>query len=362
MAYSSITKPTDYFNTITWVGSGNSSRDFTGVGFAPDLVWVKNRGGSVAINHSLYDRLRGAGANKELVPNNNSAEGAENHDSYDYLSAFGSDGFSSTYVGNVAYYFNESGANYVGWSWLANGGTGSSNSDGSITSTVSANTTAGFSIVSYTGSGSSGATVGHGLGVKPDIIITKSRVTADNWGVYQTDLGATKGLYLNTTNAGFTASGLWNNTEPTSSIVTLGDNAATNDSGNMIAYCFAEKQGYSKFGSYTGNGNADGPFVYTGFRPAWIMVKRTDSANNWTIQDSTRDPENPVFLYLSADDSDAEAGVIAEGQLDFLSNGFKLRQTYGSHNASGGTYIYMVFAENPFVGNDSGTAVPVTAR
>jgi hypothetical protein len=204
--------------------------------------------------------------------------------------------------------------------------------------------------------------VGHGLGVAPKMIICKGRSfsTSAHWLTYHEAMGNTSAMKLNLTSAKETTHYYWNNTSPTSSTFSLGAGTEANtSSATFIAYCFAEKKGYSKFGSYTGNGNADGTFVYTGFKPAWIMVKRTDSANNWTIQDSTRDPENPVFLYFSADDSDAEAGVIAEGQLDFLSNGFKLRQTYGSHNASGGTYIYMAFAENPFV---TSTGIPTTAR
>ena len=362
MAYSSITKPTDYFNTLTWVGSGNSSRDFTGVGFAPDLVWVKNRGGSVAINHSLYDRLRGAGANKELVPNNTTAEGAENHDSYDYLSAFGSDGFSSTYVGNVAYYFNESGANYVGWSWLANGGTGSSNSDGAITSTVSANTTAGFSIVKYTATGSA-TNFGHGLGVAPSVVIIKDidGTSGSGWLVGHTGIGMTNYIKLNATQASTSSTDVFAQ-NATSSLVYIGNSAAVSESSkNYIAYCFAEKKGYSKFGSYTGNGGTDGTFIYTGFKPAWVIAKRTDSSSSgaWVMWDNTRSTFNPCDEYLVANANSAESTTGTP--IDIFSNGWKPGSA-GACNISGGSFIYLAFAENPFVGNDSGTAVPVTAR
>ena len=342
--YTTINKSTDHFNTKLYTGTG-SSNAITGVGFQPDWVWIKGR--SVAAGGNLSDVVRGV--NKQLQSAGTFAEETLTT----CVTAFDSDGFSLGSNGNV----NGSSNTYVSWNWKANG-SGSSNSDGSITSTVSANTTAGFSIVSYTGSGSSGATVGHGLGVKPDIIITKSRVTADNWGVYQTDLGATKGLYLNTTNAGFTASGLWNNTEPTSSIVTLGDNAATNDSGNMIMYCFHSVSGYSKFGSYTGNNNANGPFVYTGFKPAFTILKRTDSSDNWLIHDNKRkNPFNVVDTQLFTDLNYAESSSSAI--LDYCANGFKIRKTGGNINASGGTYIYLAFAESPFV-NSNG--VPTNAR
>jgi hypothetical protein len=361
MSYTNgLDDPTIHFNTITWVGSGNSSRDFTGVGFAPDLVWVKNAGGSVAINHSLYDRVRGAGANKELVPNNTTAEGAENHDSYDYLSAFGSDGFSSTYAGNVAYYFNESGSNYVAWNWLAGNST-SSNSNGDLTSTVSVNQTAGFSIVSYTGNGTQGATVGHGLAIKPSWILVKRRDSTSDWLNYHSSLGATKSIFLNATHASGTYN-YWNSTEPTSSVFEIfsSTSAAINASGGTyIAYCFAEKKGYSKFGSYTGNGNADGPFIYTGFKPAWFLLKNVSAAGyNWYIMDNKRDPHNPLGNLLLANTSSTTNTVSSE-RFDLLSNGFKVRRNDNGSNTSGSTYIYMAFAESPFV-NSKG--VPTNAR
>ena len=359
MAYSSITKPTDYFNTITWVGAGNSNRDFTGVGFAPDWVWVKNRGGSLAIAHSLYDRLRGAGSNKELVSNTTTAEGGENHESYDYLSAFGSDGFSSTYAGNTAYYFNESGSNYVGWNWLANGGTGSSNSNGTITSSVSANTTAGFSIVSYTGTGSA-ATIGHGLGAVPKWYIVKRRdAGSSNWHVYHAGNAATQDIRLNLAEAAFTTD-IWNDTAPTSTVFNVKTSVDVNaSSGTYIAYCFAEIKGYSKFGTYEGNANADGTFVYTGFKPAFVIVKNKDAAENWIMFDNKRPGYNltDALLKPNLNNIESTSGV----KFDLLSNGFKARVSDAEGNSSA-TFIYAAFAENPFVGNDSGTAVPVTAR
>jgi len=348
MAYTTIDKPSDYFNTKLYTGNG-STQSITGVGFQPDATFFKQRTGSPSSSGSqFYDVVRGA--TKYLSTHATNLEATQSNG----LTSFDSDGFS---IGNTTR-INGNTENYVSWNWLASNTT-ASNSDGSITSTVSANTTAGFSIVSYTGNGSAGATVGHGLATTPAMVIVKNRSETYAWNCYHQSLGATKYILLNSTSASATGT-TWNDTAPTSSVFSIGSTSGVNkNTNNLIAYCFAEKKGYSKFGSYTGNGNADGTFVYTGFKPAWIMVKRTDSANNWTIQDSTRDPENPVFLYFSADDSDAEAGVIAEGQLDFLSNGFKLRQTYGSHNASGGTYIYMAFAENPFV---TSTGIPSCAR
>jgi len=355
MAYTTIDKPSDYFNTKLYTGNG-STQSITGVGFQPDATFFKQRTGSPSSSGSqFYDVVRGA--TKYLSTHATNLEATQSNG----LTSFDSDGFS---IGNTTR-INGNTENYVSWNWLASNTT-ASNSDGSITSTVSANTTAGFSIIDFTGN-ETDSSVGHGLGVEPSMFIMK-RYTDDGysstteWYTYHKSLASDKYLRLQSTASVATNDGsLWNTSTPvTSSVINIGFNANSNHTGNKtIIYAFAEKKGYSKFSSYIGNGNADGTFVYTGFKPAWIMVKRTDSANNWTIQDSTRDPENPVFLYFSADDSDAEAGVIAEGQLDFLSNGFKLRQTYGSHNASGGTYIYMCFAENPFV---TSTGIPTTAR
>ena len=235
---------------------------------------------------------------------------------------------------------------------------GSSNFSGSVQSVASANTTAGFSIVSYTGTGSA-TTVGHGLGSTPKIIFVKNRDAAQNWLIYSSALTGTSYLRLNLTNAKGTVSAVWNNTDPTSSVFTVGTDGAVNASSqNLIAYCFAEKKGYSKFGSYTGNGNADGTFVYTGFRVSWIMSKRTDATDGWRIRDAKRDIDNPAQHRLLANTHDAE--VVASSQdTDFLSNGFKIRNSDSGYNTSGATYIYMAFAESPFV-NSNG--VPNNAR
>jgi hypothetical protein len=346
MAYSSIVKPTDYFNTVLYTGNG-STQSITGVGFQPDWVWGKERGG--ANSHMLADSVRGA--TKILFSNLNNAEDTDANS----ITSFDSDGFGIGSSGNL----NASSDTYVAWNWKANG-SGSINYDGSITSTVSANQTAGFSIVSYTGTGSV-ATVGHGLGVTPKMIIVKCRNTTPAWQVYHASLGATKYLKLDQTSAEANETNRWNDTNPTSSVFTVNDSASVNGNTNTyIAYCFAEKTGYSKFGSYTGNGNADGTFVYTGFKPAFVMVKvSSGTTGNWQMQDTKRLGYNDKNVRILANVNEAEK---TDQMWDILSNGFKVRSTSGDANGSGNTYIYIAFAENPFVANDSGTAVPVVAR
>jgi hypothetical protein len=347
MAYSSIVKPTDYFNTVLYSGNA-TARSITGVGFQPDWVWIKGR--TTAYNNTLFDSVRSA--TKRLYSNETDAESTQTAT----LTSFDSDGFS---LGNNAS-VNSATSTFVAWNWLA-GGTASSNSDGSITSSVSASTTAGFSIISFVGNATSGATVGHGLSAVPKVVIIKGRDSALGWRSYFAPLGATKYLELDSTAAEASNTNFMNDTAPTNQVFYLGNGTTPNNNGeNYIAYCFAEKTGYSKFGSYTGNGNADGTFIYTGFKPAWLMVKRTDNTQDWRIFDNIRSPFNLMTNQLKANTSDAE-GTSADF-FDFTSNGFKIRKSSDAINASGGTYIYMVFAENPFVGNDSGTAVPVVAR
>ena len=234
---------------------------------------------------------------------------------------------------------------------------GQTNFDGSILSVSQANTTAGFSIVKYTGTGS-GNTIGHGLGTTPQWFIAKVRSTSNNWGVWHQDLGgANKYLKLNDTNATITATDVWNNTLPTSTVFSTGSAGTSNDSGeDYIAYCFNEVKGYSKFGSYTGNGNSDGTFIYTGFKPAWFLAKRTNSTSHWTMLDGTRNSFNVAENYLHANETNAEN--TNNQKADFLSNGIKLRST-SRHNDNGSTFIYMAFAEHPFV---SSQGVAVTAR
>jgi hypothetical protein len=262
MAYTTIDKPDDYFNTLLYTGNG-STQSITGVGFQPDWVWIKNRTSAEA--SGMFDAVRGV--TKMLSTQNADAETT----TATSLTAFGSDGFS---VGSNLR-VNQSSNNIVSWNWLANG-TGVSNTAGSISSTVSANTTSGFSIVKYTGNGTSGATIGHGLSVKPNMIILKSYENGQQWAVYHSSLGATQGLRLNSTIAAYTSSTRWNNTEPTSTLFTVGNDGEVNTSGeDQIAYCFAEVKGFSKFDSYIGNGSTNGPFVYTGFKPAFVLTKKT---------------------------------------------------------------------------------------
>jgi hypothetical protein len=351
MAYSSIVKPTDYFNTNIWTGNG-SSQSITGVGFQPDFIWFKNRDNGTRY-HVLFDVVRGT--NKVIYSNDTAAEATTTTQ----LTSFDSDGFSISSDANV----NENTSGIVAWNWLGANGT-ASNSDGSITSTVSVNTTAGFSIVSYTGNASSPQTVGHSLGVTPDVIIFKCRETATDWTTFHTSLGgANKNLSLNSNSAAGTDTDFFANTNPTSSVFSVGAASNTNRSSEgMIAYCFAEKKGFSKFGSYNGNGSTDGPFIYTGFKPSFYLWKRTDSTSNWFIVDNKRDAFNETDVGLFPDSSAAESIGNGYNGVDFLSNGVKVRQGNSSINNSSGTYIYMAFAENPFVANDSGTAVPVVAR
>jgi len=347
-----INKPDDYFTTFLWTGDGASTRSITGVGLQADMMWSKIR--NVGHQHNLVDTVRGVNQ-RLLSPNDSGAE--DTTGTQGYFNSLDSDGFSLTYGGAGGYNTNRSGEPYVGWFWKANG-SGSSNTDGSITSTVSANTTSGFSIVSYTGNGTAGATIGHGLGSKPRFIVAKMRDSANNWLVQHGSLGATKRLLLDTTLAESTQP-FWGDTEPTSDVFSVGSVDLVNQNGNTyIAYCFAEKKGFSKFGSYTGNGSStDGTFVYTGFKPAFVMVKRTDAAEGWGMFDDKRDTYNPVMKRVEANDSAAERTDLI--WYDFLSNGFKARQSYDLINASGGSYIYMAFAENPLVGTNN---IPATAR
>jgi len=350
MAYTTIDKPTDYFNTVLYTGNGSNGHAITGVGFQPDWVWIKGR--SVAENHNVYDVVRGAG--ERLIPNGTNAETTKT----DTHKSFDSDGFTLDLGAEV----NDNSQTFASWNWKA-GGSASSNSNGSITSSVSANTTAGFSIVSFTGTGSTD-TIGHGLGAKPSVIITKRRNGATNWYMYHhknTSEPETDFLTLNSTAATADNANNWNDTEPTSSVYSVGASGTTNPSGGtMISYCFAEKKGFSKFGSYTGNGTSgvdgagDGTFVYTGFKPSMIIIKPSSAVENWQILDNKRPGFNESDN-LAPNNSAAEN--TGNDFVDLVSNGFKLRS--GTYSASGVSYIYMAFAENPFV---TSTGIPTTAR
>jgi len=347
MAYTTINKGSSYFNTVLYTGTG-ANLAITGVGFKPDWVWCKSR--SAAEDHTGWDAVRGSTA--RLSQN---TTGAEYVDGTQGMQSFNNDGFTC----GVSDQYNKSGQTQVSWCWLG-ANTTVSNTSGSITSTVSANPTAGFSIVSYTGTGAN-ATVGHGLGVAPRMMIIKDRTSgAYNWTVYHASIGNTRRIILNSTAGQDSAdSRWWNNTSPTSTVFTVGiDNGANASGDSFIAYCFAEIKGYSKFGSYTGNGSADGTFVYTGFKPAFVIIKRSDSGvNSWHLVDNKRNTFNGMTLYLNPNSSGAEQTYSTI--MDFTSNGFKLRDGDPTFNASGGTFIYMAFAENPFV---TSGGIPVTAR
>lgn len=323
-----------------YTGTGTSSaRSVTGVGFQPDFVWGKGR--SVASQHNLFDAVRGSG--KRLISNSTAAE--ETNAAFGYLSSFDSDGFSTLAGSTNNENWNQTSATYVAWSWKA-GGTAVSNIVGTITSSVSANTTAGFSVVTYTGTGVN-ATVGHGLGVAPSMVIVKRRNSTGNWPVQHTSVSASNVLFLDLTNAQ-TASTTFQQIYPTASIFYIdGGNVNVGaNGGTYVAYCWAPVAGYSAFGSYTGNGSADGTFIYTGFRPRYVLIKCSSSTGSWFINDTSREPVNLMNVSLRAETSDSEAsgGGLA---MDALSNGFKMRDAGSGSNGSGLIYIYAAFAENP---------------
>ena len=337
-----------YFNTKLYTGNAGT-QSITGVGFSPDFIWGKNR--SSVTNHALVDTVRGN--TKYVKSSTNAAEATITN----MVTAFGSDGFSLGADSDM----NGSSANQVAWNWKA--GTTSIPSGGSLAPTaVSINATSGFGIYKYTGNGAGVRTIAHGLGVIPKMIIVKKLDGAIDWAVYHASLPLSNNLELNNTDAAV-ANNLWWSSRPTSSLIHFnGDNQVNGNGSTYVAYVFADVQGYSKFGSYTGNGNADGTFVYTGFSPAFVMVKRTNGANSWNIKDNRRNNAstsfniNPRNATLLPNDSAADQDANA---LDFLSNGFKNRSTGNDVNNASGSYIYMAFAENPFT---SSAGTPVTAR
>jgi hypothetical protein len=321
---------------VLYTGTG-ASRAVTGVGFQPDWVWLKNR--SAGNNHQLFDAVRGV--QKALYSDLTLAE-ATNANA---LTAFGSDGFTLGTESGI----NGSGSSFVSWNWRASNATAVTNTAGSITSTVSANTTSGFSVVTYTGTGAN-ATIGHGLGSAPRMIIIKDRSNVRGWPVYHASFGNTGAGYLNGSGAwDAPTSAYWNNTSPTSNVFSVSNNAINNSSGSTyVAYCFAEVPGYSRFGSYTGNGSTDGPFLFCGFRPAYVMVKLTSSAGeSWYVLDNKRNTANSMTQLLFPNLSNAELSGSSGLYLDFVSNGFKLRTDGSSFNSSGATYIFAAFAETP---------------
>ena len=333
-----IADPGEHFKTVLYTGDG-SARGITGVGFKPDFVWIKNRDSTY--QHQVYDSVRGAG--QKLLPSTTSAESTDTAN----VSSFDSNGFSFA-GGNVG--VNQDTKNHVAWCWKA-GGAATANTDGSINSSVSVNQTAGFSIVSYTGTGSAG-TVGHGLGKRPKVVIVKRRDGSTNWPIFFDGISNNTNdlLQLNLTNATATAGNFFNSGNTTTTTFPLGTgDGQTNQSGSgHIAYCWAEIPGYSKFSFYQGTGQADGPFVYCGFKPAWVMVKcSSNGSTNWRIWDSSRGSTNPTNLDLLANTNDIENSYSSD-EIDLLSNGFKIRSTGSWHNLSGGSFIFMAFAESPF--------------
>ena len=347
MAYTTINKSTDYFNTVTYTGNA-SGQTITGVGHQPDFIWIKQRG-DAGYDHSLHNSV--SGLLNQLISNSTSTEITNT----DTVTSNNSDGFvlGADTAGPNANSNNQDTKTYVAWNWKANG-SGSANTDGSQSATVSVNTTAGFSIVKFVNNQSyTTNTFGHGLGVVPQVIIMRSLDSSYNWDVHHHKVAISKRLVLNSS-SGEASSTYMNSTSPTNQVFTVkSDEFDTND--NCIAYCFAEKTGYSKFGSYTGNGNADGVFVYLGFKPAFVITKRYDgSGQSWHMQDNKRDGFNYNNHRLFAESNSAESTT---SRMDLLSNGFKYRDGDGQGN--GQNFIYMAFAEAPLVGSNN---VPCTAR
>ena len=347
MAYTTINKSTDYFNTVLYTGNGASTHQITGVGFQPDWNWHKIRNDTDW--HMVNDAVRGA--NYAIYPNATNAQGNVPTG----LKSFDSDGFT---VGSLPD-SNQNNGNFVSWNWKANGA-GSANTDGAVSTTVSVNTTAGFSIVKYTGTGTT-TNFGHGLGAKPNVILIKS-LSSNDWVMNGDFLGSTTWqhkIILNSTAAKATANN-FNDQAPTNSVFYLNSaHGTTNGSGTeYIAYCFRDVQGYSKFSSFVGNGSNDGSFCFTGMKPSFVMIKNTSATGVWRMWDNKRDVDNPNTANFQANASNAEYNDSSVG-IDFLSNGFKPRSTDSSYNGSGSNYIYMAFAEAPLVGTNN---VPCTAR
>jgi hypothetical protein len=327
-----IKKPNQHFDATLYTGTGSSLSVTNAGSFQPDFVWAKNRG--LANYNALTDSVRGV--QNQLYSNTNDAQVTGS----DGLTAFNTNGFT---VGTNANWNNNT-YSFVGWQWKG-GGTAVTNTAGATSSQVSANPTAGFSVVTYTGTGSS-TSIGHGLGAVPSVILIKSRSATTAWRMYQADLGITKYLVLSSTNGVGTAS-MWGTPTDTAFVVGGTSYEVNDSSATYVAYCWAPIAGYSAFGSYTGNGSSDGPFVYLGFRPRFIMIKRSDTIANWTIRDTARNSYNSANLGLFPNLSNAEDSTSGR-DIDILSNGFKIRGTDSDLNTSSGTYIYACWAENPF--------------
>lgn len=328
-----IADPSEQMDIVTYEGNGSSSRTITGINHSPDIVWIKDR--SAAVAHRLADTLRGAG--NYITPNNSDIEGTDTNG----VTSFNSNGFS---LGNNGFY-NGSGDAYVAWCWNVAEGN-SSNNVGSINNTLRINSTADCALIEYEGNGTAGATVGHSLGAEPEFIIVKNLDRAVHWSVYHKQLGNNKRFRMSASGAAATGSQFWNNTTPTNSVFTLGSSNNVNASGEFhLAMCWAGIEGYSKFGTYTGNGSAEGPFVNLNFRPRFIMIKG-DASLDWRMFDSERDGYNPDNNYLATNANDAEG---TDTVLDLLSNGFKINSTQAEVNTTSTNYYYAAFAEMPFV-------------
>ena len=359
MAYTTIDDPSEYFHTKLYSGTGSElsvTNDANAGDFKPDWIWIKQRNAG-STDHGVFDSSRGV--TKNLKANTSDAESTEAQS----VKTFNTDGFTLGTSGD----YNGSSDTHVAWQWKCNGGTTSATvaedeyaqyGPGNVRQT---NTDAGFSIIKYTGTGQAGQ-IQHGLGAIPHWVVIKQRTSVGGvaeWVMFHKSLGPTHYVKMSTTAAKIDSSGLWNDEAPTSNVFTVNSSHQANaDSGTFIGYFFTEKQGYSKFGSYTGNGDEGGPFVHTGFKPQWIMFKNTGAAEEWVLQDTTRNPNNPVTKNIRVDSSIAEANA-TNIDFDFLSNGFKNRSDQAQLNSSGVSYIYMAFAEHPFV---SSKGVPTTAR
>ena len=348
MAYSTINKSTDYFNTKLWSGNG-STNAISGIGFQPDWVWNKALSGGNVNDHRLIDAVRGA--TKNIYSNATTAEETDANG----LTAFNTDGFT---MGN-SNGMNNSSTEYVSWTWRA-GGSGGANTDGTINSTVSANTTSGFSICKFVGNATQGASVGHGLGVAPNVIFTKNLTQGnEGWMVYHSSLGNTKKLSLNEATGSASSNTYWYNTSPDTTKFTLGSNWGMNgNSHNMIAYCFANKTGYQKAGKYIGNGNVNGEFIYTGFAPKYVLLKKDGGDGWWIVDDKQANPlPNPNTQMIVANTSNGNNNSVSPF-IDIYSSGFKLRSTWSGVNASGSDYVYLAIGQS-LVGSNN---IPCVAR
>ena len=363
--YTSINDPSVHFQNTLYVGNGSNAQDITNTGnvnLQPDLLWIKNR--SSNSNTIWQDSSRGI--NKQFFTDTNNSEYTDGN--WGHVNSVATDGFQVDVGNNTSEAnANKNSDNYIAWQWKGNGGTSASNSNGSITSSVQVNTAAGFSTILYTATGSN-ATIGHGLSQTPELIITKGRSDNHSWivGCTHDSSDLSKVFVMNANDASVTATGNYRGIAPTSTVYSIGTSGGNNSTGGgglYVAYAFHSVQGYSNFGTYKGNGDADGPFVYTGFKPAFVLVKRTDSTGNWYVYDTERNGAsgpntNQAHRILYANDASSEINNVDRG-IDMVANGFKIRNTLGDTNNSSGTYMYWSFASSPFV---SSAGIPTTAR